>query len=96
MDEVHQRKNNVQWNQFGLTFDSTKSNGNSASNFKEETKELFEHEQEVFYFSHLNLAEDNPWHGPYNFNTNYYNCMGYVYGIVVQRHYQSIKSIIDN
>ena len=44
---VHQRKNNVEWNQFGFTFDPTKSNGNGASNYKEETKELFEHEQEV-------------------------------------------------
>ena len=43
---VHQRKNKVEWNQFGLTFDSTKSNGSLAANFKEETKELFEHEQD--------------------------------------------------
>ena len=44
---VHHRKNHVEWNQFGLTFNPTKSNGNGASNYKEETKELFEHEQEV-------------------------------------------------
>lgn len=52
---AHQRKSNVEWHQFGLTIDSTKSNGKSTSNYKEETKELFEHEQEVLSFIILHI-----------------------------------------
>lgn len=41
------RRNQIEWNQFGLAFDTTKSSNGSSASHKEETKELFEHEQEV-------------------------------------------------